>query len=227
MGEMIEYAANGGTARGYLTRPDADKANGKGIIVIQEWWGLVPHIKDIAERFAALGYVALAPDLWDGKQATAPDEAMRLFMALNLEDADKTLRGAAAALHAHGAEGKLGIIGFCMGGQLALHAGCANADEIAAVVDFYGIHPKVSCDFAKLEAPVLAIFGADDGMINAEAVAELKEDLLKAGKEVETIVYEGAGHAFFNDARPEAYNAAAAEAAWGRVKEFFAGKLLD
>src|SRR5262249_48637789 len=94
MAGMIEDAANGGTAHGYL----AGEGNARGIIVIQEWWGLAPHIKDVADRFAAAGYVALAPDLWDGKLTKAPDEAQRLFMALNIDDAGKKLRGAAAAL---------------------------------------------------------------------------------------------------------------------------------
>src|SRR5688572_8760307 len=113
MGGMIEYQANGAQAQGYLARPDGD-GHGKGVIVIQEWWGLVPHIQDLCERFAREGYLALAPDLWDGKKTRDPDEAGRLFMALNIDDAAKKLSGAVAALHAHGATGKVAAVGFCM-----------------------------------------------------------------------------------------------------------------
>src|SRR5215470_10503165 len=118
-GGLIEFQANGSKAQGYLAKPDG-AGNGKGVIVVQEWWGLVPHIEDIADRFAAEGYVALAPDLWDGTRAQSPDEAGRLLMALNISDAAQKLAGAAAALSANGAHGKVGVIGFCMGGQLAL-----------------------------------------------------------------------------------------------------------
>src|SRR6266567_1705690 len=167
-GGMIEYGANGGTAHGYLAEPDGG-GNGKGVIVIQEWWGLAPHIQDVADRFARLGYRALAPDLWDGKLTTNPDEAGRMLMALDVDDAAKKLRGAAAALHAHGAHGKLGVVGFCMGGQLALYAATAMPDDIGACVNFYGIHPKVKPDYARLKAPVLAMFGAKDASVTPAA----------------------------------------------------------
>src|SRR5215510_480966 len=132
---LIDYAANGGKAKGYLARPEG-AGNGKGLIVVQEWWGLVPHIQDLADRFAKEGYLALAPDMWDGKKTTSPDEAGRMLMALDIDDAHKKLAGAAAALHANGAKGKLGVIGFCMGGQLALYSACALPKEIGACADF-------------------------------------------------------------------------------------------
>jgi carboxymethylenebutenolidase len=218
MGAKIEYAANGGKAQGYLAKPSG-KGNGKGIVVVQEWWGLVPHIEDVTDRFAAEGYVALAPDLWDGKKTTSPDEAGRMLMALDIDDARKKLSGAIAALHENGADGKLGIVGFCMGGMLALYTACAVPDEIGACVDLYGIHPRIKPDVAKLEAPVLLIIGEHDPSVTPQHGRELVARIEAAGKKVESHVYP-AGHAFFNDTRPEAYHEASAKDAWQKTLAF-------
>ena len=222
-GSKIEYPANGGKAHGYLAKPEG-AGNGKGIVVVQEWWGLTPHIEDIAGRFAGEGYVALAPDLWDGKKTTSPDEAGRMLMALDIVDAGKKLAGAAAALHANGAQGKLGIVGFCMGGQLALYTACAVPKEIGACVDFYGIHPRVKPRLADLEAPVLLIFGEHDPSVTPQHGRELAATLQAAGKKVESHVYP-AGHAFFNDARPEAYHEPSARDAWQKTLAFLKANL--
>src|SRR5436189_4482870 len=112
MGEMVEFASNGGTAPGYLAMPSGDP--GPGILVIQEWWGLVPHIKDVADRFAAEGFSALAPDMYHGKTADEPDGAGKLFMALNIAQAEKDLQGATKYLKAHSSPSKIGAVGFCM-----------------------------------------------------------------------------------------------------------------
>ena len=221
-GGMIEYAANGGKARGYLAEPASP--NGKGVIVIQEWWGLAPHIQEVADRFAGLGYVALAPDLWDGKLTTNPDEAGRMLMALQIDDAAQKLRGAVHALHAHGAPGKLGVVGFCMGGQIALYAATSMPDEIGACVNFYGIHPHVKPDYARLRAPVLSFFGEKDSFVTPAAGREIAQVIRAAGGRCEVHVYD-AGHAFFNDHRPEAYDADAATKAWALTKDFLAANL--
>jgi carboxymethylenebutenolidase len=223
MGGMIEYRANGGTAQGYLARPDTGGV-GRGVIVIQEWWGLAPHIKDLAERFARLGYTALAPDLWDGKVTTDPDEAGRMFMALRIDDAARKLSGAVAALHGHGASGKVAVVGFCMGGQLALYAAGALPDHIGAVVDFYGVHPHVRPDYDRIKAPVLGIFGEKDEFVTPAAAREIQANVEAAGGHMESHLYP-AGHAFFNDARPEAYHAASAADAWQKVQDFLARNL--
>jgi carboxymethylenebutenolidase len=219
---IIEYAANGGTAHGYLATPA--RPNGKGVIVIQEWWGLVPHIQDIADRFAAEGYLALAPDLWDGKKTTNPDEAGRMLMALDIDDTARKLAGAAAALHAHGAAGKLAVVGFCMGGQLALYAAAAMPEDIGACVNFYGIHPKVQPDYARLAAPVLAFFAEQDTFVPPAAGREIARAIEAAGGRCEVHVFD-AGHAFFNDARPEAYHAESAQKAWALTREFLGSRL--
>jgi carboxymethylenebutenolidase len=222
-GTKIEYRANGGKAHGYLAKPQG-AGNGKGVIVVQEWWGLVPHIEDIADRFAKEGYVALAPDLWDGKKATSPDEAGRMLMALDIDGARKKLVGASAALHENGAQGKLGIVGFCMGGQLALYTACAAPAEIGACVDFYGIHPKVTPDLAALAAPVLLIIGEHDASVTPKQGEELAGRIKAAGKNVELHVYP-AGHAFFNDTRPEAYDEKSAKDAWQKTLAFLSTNL--
>ena len=141
-GSMVQFPTNGHTCDGYLSVPHS--GSGPGLIVIQEWWGLVDHIKTLADRFAAEGFVALAPDLYHGERTTSPDQAGKLLMALNIAEAGKDMRGAAEYLRASGAvkPKKVGILGFCMGGQLALFAGQEYPDVIDAVVDFYGIHPK-------------------------------------------------------------------------------------
>ena len=223
-GQMIEFQSNGGTGQGYLSVPESGR--GPGVVVLQEWWGLVPHIKDVADRFAAEGFVALAPDLYHGDVARSPDEAGKMMMALNISQTEKDLRGAVEYLLGHEAsEGDgVGTVGFCMGGALSLYAASKN-ERVAACVVFYGIHPKVEPDFDRLRAPVLGLFGEKDSMVTPEVVYKLEETLREHGKAVETHIYPGADHAFFNDTRPEVYDAAAAADAWRRTIEFFRANL--
>jgi carboxymethylenebutenolidase len=219
MGEIVEFAANGRTAEGYLALPPS--GSGPGLLVIQEWWGLVDHIKDLAERFAREGFVALAPDLYHGENTKSPDQAGKLMMALNIAETAKDLRGAATYLRnrAEVRPKKVGVVGFCMGGQLALFGACEHPDVINAAVDFYGIHPKVNLDVARLSGPVLAHFGRRDKSVNEEAARALVDRIRGAGKAVEAYFY-AADHAFFNDQRPEVYNRESAELAWNRTIEF-------
>jgi carboxymethylenebutenolidase len=218
-GSMVQFAANGHTCDGYLSLPP--KGSGPGLIVIQEWWGLVDHIKTLADRFAAEGFVALAPDMYHGERTTSPDQAGKLLMALNIAQAAKDMRGAAAYLRAHGnvKPKKVGILGFCMGGQLALFAGQEHPDVIDAVVDFYGIHPKVEIVPAKVQVPVLGHFALRDASISLEAVRAMAEDVKRGGVSVDVHEYD-ADHAFFNDTRPQVYNAAAATLAFSRTLTF-------
>ena len=227
MGEMITFPANGGTCPGYLAVAGEPAAAGRdgvrnvGMVVIQEWWGVNEHIKDIVERFAAQGYHALAPDLYHGVIATEPDEAGKMLMALNIEQAAADMRGAVA--HLRELTGKpVGIVGFCMGGALSLYAACDNPDGIGACVDFYGGHPAVKPNLAALQAPVLGIFAERDGFVSPEVVKGLDEQLTALGKEHDFTIYPGTDHAFFNDDRPEVYDAEASADAWGKTLSFFA-----
>ncbi|HJQ33779.1 MAG TPA: dienelactone hydrolase family protein [Pyrinomonadaceae bacterium] len=219
-GQMIEFQSNGGTTRGYLSVPEGGK--GPGVVVIQEWWGLVPHIKDVADRFAAAGFVALAPDLYHGDVARSPDEAGKMMMALNIAQAEKDLRGAVQYLLNHEATAgdSVGTVGFCMGGALSLYAASKNA-QVGACVVFYGIHPKVEPDFDNLRAPVLGIFAEKDTFVTPDVVRALEETVREHGKAIETHIYPGADHAFFNDTRPEVYDREASADAWRRTVDFF------
>ncbi len=223
IGAIVEFPANGRKARGYLARPEA---GGPGVIVIQEWWGLVGHIKKVADRFAAAGYVALAPDLYHGESTKSPDEAGKLMMALRIEETEKDLRGACDYLATESKGGKLGVVGFCMGGQLALFAASKN-ERIAACVDFYGIHPNVKPDYDRFRGPVLGLFAEKDGYVSAQAVGELDKKLAASGVEHDFHTYPGVDHAFFNDERKEVYDVAAATDAWIRVMEFFKKNLAS
>src|SRR5262245_24458208 len=157
MGEMAQFPFAGGTTGGYLSIPE--KGTGPGVVVIQEWWGLVDHIKDVCDRFAAEGFVALAPDLYHGKSTKSPDEAGKLMMSMRIDEASRDLAGAIAYLKSHAAAhgGKVGTVGFCMGGALSLYAASSNPD-VGACVIFYGGHPSVKPDLGSLKAPVLGLY---------------------------------------------------------------------
>jgi carboxymethylenebutenolidase len=213
-GRMVEFPSNGRTTPGYLAIPAQGK--GPGVLVIQEWWGLVGHIKNVCDRFAAEGFSALAPDLYHGKVANEPDEAGKLLMALNIGHAEKDLAGAAKHLAGHSSTAKMGAVGFCMGGQLALFAGCIDP-SIGAVVDFYGIHPNVKPDYRRLSGPVLGLFAEKDAFVTPQTAREVEAAIKHAGKQVEIHIYPGVDHGFFNDERADVYNKAAAEDAWRRT----------
>jgi carboxymethylenebutenolidase len=222
MTSMIEFASNGGVAEGYLALPP--NGSGSGVLVIQEWWGLVPHIKDVADRFAAAGFVALAPDLYHGSQADEPDEAAKMMMQMSIEQAGKDLSGALDALAERSGGSALGVVGFCMGGGLAIVVGCQRPDLVKAVVPFYGAvpWPDAPIDYTRLSAPVLGHYAEKDGWATPAAAEELATALRAAGNTDVTIhVYPGTDHAFFNDTRPEVYDEAASKLAMARTVEFF------
>lgn len=220
MGQMIEFPANGHTGSGYLAMV-ATSGNGPGILVLQEWWGLVDHIKDVCGRLAREGFVALAPDLYHGAASTSPDEAGKLFMALNIGKAGADLRGAADALlsRAEVTSRRVGVMGFCMGGQLAMYAGAEYPDRVAAAVNFYGIHPNVRIDPARLTVPLQAHFATRDTSVKEAEARALVGKIEAAGGKVEAYFYD-ADHAFFNDTRPTVYDPAAARTAWERTLKF-------
>jgi carboxymethylenebutenolidase len=219
MGEMVQFPVNGGSTGGYLAKPK--EGSGPGVVVIQEWWGLVDHIKDVCDRFADEGFVALAPDLFHGKSTKSPDEAGKLMMALRIDEAEKDLTAAGQyllSLDSTTSE-KVGVVGFCMGGALSLYTATKNANVGACVV-FYGGHPKVKPDLPNLHAPVLGLYGENDRSIPPETVHELERQVKALGKQIEVVIYPDAKHAFFNDTRPEVYDADAAADAWRRTVAF-------
>lgn len=222
MGERVSFRSNGGTCEGYL----AD-GGGPGVIVIQEWWGLVPHIEDVADRFAAKGYTALAPDLYHGRASFEPDEAGKLMMALNLGEAGKDLTGAVDFLQERTGRSKIGVVGYCMGGGLTLVLATLRPDAVAAAAPYYGVipWPEAQPDWSKLSAKVVGEYAEKDGFAGPEAVRALEAQLRDFGKDVTLHVHAGADHAFFNDSRPEVYDASASAVAFERTLELFASTL--
>jgi carboxymethylenebutenolidase len=218
-GRMTTFQGNGSTHQGYLA--PSRTGSGPGVIVIQEWWGLVGHIKSVADRFAEAGFSALAPDFYHGKTTAEPDEAGSMMMALNIDEAGQVIRGAVDALLAEPTtiQGSVGVVGFCMGGQLALYAACIDP-SVGACVDFYGVHPEVRPDFRALQGPVLGLFAEQDPYAGPEEIRELAAQLSALGKEFQFETFPGTQHAFFNDDRPEVYHAEAASKAWAMTVEF-------
>ena len=198
------------------------------VIVIQEWWGLNDHIKDVATRFAREGYVAVAPDLYSrqGNKVTAnPDEAGQLMMNLDKKDGVADLLAVVAHLkHAPGVAGdRIGVIGFCMGGSYALLLPCHSAD-IKAAAPFYGEIPPNET-LKKLACPVRYFYGDEDGWIQMHDVERLRTTLHDLGKAGEVVIYKGLPHAFFNDTRKDVYRPEQARDAWKRTLNLFAREL--
>ena len=215
----VEFAANGGTGTGYLAEPED---GGPGLIVLQEWWGLDDHIRDVSDRFAAEGFVALAPDLFHGETTDKPDEAQQKMMAMNMDEAEKEVRGAVTNVLEHPkCNGNVGSVGFCLGGGLSVWAATASP-EIGAVVSFYYVMPHGKPDFSKLNAPVLGHFGTNDQYISVDDAESLEAELQQAGVEAAFEFYEGAGHAFFAEHnRLGTYHEEHANTAWGKTVDFF------
>lgn len=220
--ESVEYPdQDGETLTGYLARPDSGEA-APAVIVIQEWWGLNEHIKDVANRIAAEGFVALAPDLYKGQVATEPDEARKLVMELDMPAAVSEIQQAISFLldQEYVAGEQAGVVGFCMGGGLALQTALVEEEQLGAAVAFYG-SPLTPEQAAEVNAPVLGLYGAEDSGIPVDSVRAMEEAFDAAGIENEVVVYEGAQHAFFNDTRASSYNAEASADAWDKTLAWF------
>lgn len=220
MGEMIEFASNGQTAIGYLATPAS--GSGPGVVVIQEWWGIVEHIKDLCDRFAAAGFIALAPDLYNGKTTSEPDEAAKEMMALRISEASKQMTGAVSELLRRTGGKTVGVVGFCMGGGLAYVLSADLPGTISALVPFYGVipWPDAQPDYSAITAAIQGHYAEHDDYAGPEVARALESDLVAMGKEVEFYIYPGTSHAFFNDSRPEVYDAEASAQAWDRVIPF-------
>jgi carboxymethylenebutenolidase len=197
-------------------------------VVIQEWWGLVDHIKDVCDRFAAEGFVALGPDLYHGAKTVEPDEAAKTMMALRLDKAGKDLSGAVDEVASRSSGGGVGVVGFCMGGGLALMLASQRPDKVRAAVPFYGVVPWEGAqpDYSALTGAVLGHFAELDHSASPEAARALGQTLKDSGNvDVELHVYPGVDHAFFNDTRPEVYDAEASALAWQRTIQFLHSRI--
>jgi carboxymethylenebutenolidase len=218
--ETLQFNTANGASTAYVAQPD--EANGKAVVLIHEWWGLNDHIKDIADRYAAEGFTAIAPDLYRGKATKDKEEAGSLMQNLDTEDGLNTIQMAIEkAQEAYGVE-KVGITGFCMGGTFALRAAC-ELENIGAAAPFYGDVPD-EFTLKDLKCPVIFVSGTKDQWINPEKVGELERIATENFLPIESLKYD-ADHAFFNDTRPEVYDETAAKDAWAKVIAFFNDKL--
>ena len=227
MGEMVSFPSNGDTCDGYVAVPES--GSGPGVIVVQEWWGLVDHVKDVADRFAAAGFVALAPDFFHGARTDEPDEAQRLLMGLAMDRAAKDIQGAAQYLAGRDevSGDRVGVVGFCMGGSLALWAG-ALADEVKVAVGFYPAIPweKMSPSWGSYTGKSAMIHASEeDGTSRAEGIQTAVHGIRAAGGDVEVYDYPGSKHAFFNDQRPEVHHPAHSDQAWRRTVDLLSSRL--
>jgi carboxymethylenebutenolidase len=222
---FVRYADGAHPVDGYLARPSDDRSH-PGVVLIQEWWGIEPHIKQLAEKLAASGYVVLAPDLYHGKVATKPDDAMKAMMALNFSQAVAEIDRGLDYLRARPdvSSKKIGVTGFCMGGLLSWKTAEAHSDKLAAIAPFYGgkYHPTAD-DIRKIHVPVLTVWGSRDGSIPASERDHIVGLLRAAGKAYEARVYD-APHGFMNDTHGN-HAPEAAEEAWGELLAWF-GKYL-
>ena len=209
-----------GAASGELFKPGDSKP---GVVVIQEWWGLVPHVRDVAGRFAAQGYIALAPDLYHGKSTLDAAEASHLLDGLDWGRASKELAG--AVRHLRDIEGctHVGVVGFCMGGALTVIA--ASHPGVDAYAAFYGFPPNGAVDLEAIKAPGLLFFGTEENFFSVPDAQAFAATQRGRGIETNVVVYPAAGHAFFNDTRPEVYRRDPANDAWAKTLAFFGARL--
>jgi carboxymethylenebutenolidase len=212
---LVQFPSDGRSVQGYLARPqNADAA--PGLIVVQEWWGLVDHIKDVAERFATEGFCALAPDLYYGQQTEEPDDARKL--AMDRPRAITDLEAAARYLRNQGCE-RVGAIGYCMGGGLVMEL-ATREGVIDAAAPYYG-RPLPKDRAHQVRVPMLGIYAELDAGIPVAHVNELSEALRRLDKDAVFHIYPDADHAFFNDTRPSSYHPEASADAWQKTLAFF------
>ena len=218
--EMLSFDTANGQTSAYVALPDG--SDGKAVIVIQEYWGLNDHIKDIANRYAGEGFTAIAPDLYRGRIAADSSEASQMMHSLTSSDGLDTIKNAIDAAALAYDISHFGITGYCMGGTFALLAAC-ELEGISAAAPFYGDIPDDDI-LKKLTTPTIFISGTRDGWITPEKVAQLEDAAERFELPVHSVKYD-ADHAFFNDTRPEVYNETAARDAWSLVVGFFNDKL--
>lgn len=223
----VRIAGPACSIRAFEARP-AGAGPHPALVLIQEWWGLNRHIQDVATRYAAEGYVVLAPDMYSrqGNKVTAdPNEAGQLMTALSKPDGVADLLAVVA--HLKGASGvradRIGVTGFCMGGSFTTLLACASADLRAAVA-FYGEVPGDDT-LQNLRCPLLYLYGSDDFWIQGSDVERLRATMKRHGKPGAVQIYPGTPHAFFNDTRPDVYRPAEAADAWKRTLAFLAEHL--
>jgi carboxymethylenebutenolidase len=219
--QNVTFASNGGQAHGYLKQPAS--GSGPGLIVIQEWWGLDDHMADVVDRFAAEGFVALAPDLYGGRVAHDTDTAGKMLEALPVEQAAKDLSGAVDYLLAQPAvtSSTVGAVGFCMGGGFVLQVAAQHGDKIGAAVPFYGVGPAVPHQYSTVTAPIQGHYGEQDAFYPVEQARAQEQQIRDESHGPVKFFYYPAGHAFHNEKdQLRTYNQDCADLAWERGVAF-------
>lgn len=216
-----------GQAHGYLKLPES--GSGPGVVVIQEWWGLTDHIADVADRLAAEGFVALAPDLYGGRTTHDADEAGELMMSLPVDQSARDLGSAVDFLLGHDAvtSSTVGAVGYCMGGGFVLMLAAQQGERVSAAVPYYGVGPAVPKTYTGLKAAVQGHYGLKDDFYPAEEARAQEEQIRsESGAEVEFHFYD-AGHAFHNDTNKlGTYSPDNAKLAWSRTVGFLRTKVI-
>ncbi|MDG4802875.1 dienelactone hydrolase family protein [Micromonospora sp. WMMD980] len=227
MGEMVSFTGNGGTSEGYLAIPSGGVAS-PAVIVIQDWWGLVPHIQAVVDRFAEAGFVALAPDFRHGGPAVKPTEPRQMLNSTQMDEAASDIAAAAEYLaNRPEVAGKVGCAGFCAGASLALWSG-TSSERIVATAGFYPRLPweGMPTDWSGYAGKASLVHCSEaDGLSAADGVQSVSRSIEAAGGTCQTFDYPGTAHAFFNEDRPEHFDQRAAATAWARTLELFRAKL--
>jgi carboxymethylenebutenolidase len=219
MSKHIEFKAGATTCGGELAEPSGSGKTG-AVVVVQEWHGINDEMRAKVDRFAREGFFALAPDLYHGKVTADDTEAGKLMAALDFGRAVGEIGAAAQWLRDQPrSNGKVAVVGFCLGGALTF-AAAANVPGLACTVPFYGIPDLSKLDLNKVSAPILAHFGEHDDWASPQKARLLAADLKAKGKSIELHVYEGAGHAFMRDSDKTKYHEASAKKAWSRTIAF-------
>jgi carboxymethylenebutenolidase len=210
--------------KAYVAEPSHGGHQHPAVIVVQEWWGLDDHIKDVTRRLAAEHYFAIAPDLYSrqGNKVTKdPNVAAQLMSGLAQKDGIDDLLTTIDWLKSQDSvrASSIGVIGFCMGGSYALALPCVSQD-IKAAAPFYGEIPPDD-QLKNLSCQVFYAYGETDGWIQRKDVERLADALRRFDKRGEVKIYPGCSHGFFNDTRPDVYRAAEAHDAWQRALKLF------
>ena len=219
--QNVSFASNGGQAHGYLAKPSG--GSGPGVIVIQEWWGLDDHLADVVDRFAAEGFVALAPDLYGGKVAHDNDTAGKYMQDLPAEKAARDLAGAVDYLlqDSDVTSSTVGVVGFCMGGGFVLQMAAQQGDRVGAAVPFYGIGQGVPDEYRGITAPIQGHYAEQDQFYPVEQAREQEQKIREQSQNSVEFFYYPAGHGFHNDKdKLGTYDETQAKLAWSRTVDF-------
>lgn len=225
--QNVTFDSAGGQAHGYLSAPGS--GHGPGLIVIQEWWGLDDHLASVVDRFAAEGFVALAPDLYGGRVTHDSGQAGAMMSRLSVDDAVDKLAGAVDYLLGLDSVSSqtVGAVGFCMGGGFVLLLAAKQGERISAAVPFYGVGPAVPDAYGGITAAIQGHYAEKDAFFPVEKAQQLEEQIrYESGAEV-TFYYYPAGHAFHNDKDlMQTYDQDSAALAWGRAVAFLKHKVV-